>query len=89
MGGNTISPLTGVLLILTPVKRVAVVSLVQGAVSFVSAPSCVEVTCRRLLTANENLEGFQFMTVRAVEERAIKLQFACWDGNYAFFVGIS
>ncbi|XP_065518974.1 repulsive guidance molecule B isoform X4 [Lathamus discolor] len=40
-----------------------------------------EITCRRLLTANENLEGFQFMTMRAVEERAVKLQFACWDGD--------
>ncbi|XP_061218596.1 repulsive guidance molecule B isoform X2 [Neopsephotus bourkii] len=40
-----------------------------------------EITCRRLITASENLEGFQFMTMRAVEERAVKLQFACWDGD--------
>lgn len=66
-------------------------SAVCSLVHLISTPHellCKSYLQKTVVNCHKNLEGFQIVTVRTVEERAVKLQFAFWDGNYAFFAEI-
>lgn len=92
-GGNPVSPLTGGCPSFNPCGSYGSVSF-SAAFSlsrFVSATHeffCKSCLWKTVVNCHENLEGFWITTVRAVEERGVKLQFACWDGNYPFFAEI-
>lgn len=64
-------------------------SVVCSLVCLISAPR--ELVCKSYLekmgvNCHENLEEFQIR--QNCKRGGCSIQFACWDGNYAFFVEI-